>query len=96
MKAFPGNIGQKDYSGCNRGQWKERNLDEHRKNVSAIRQCKTKTARNNLESMYGCRYSALLDLPCFDPIRMTIIDPMQNLYLGSAKHMVKDTWIEQG
>ena len=71
--AFPGNIGQKDYSGCNRGQWKERNLDEHRKNVSAIRQCKTKTARNNLESKYGCRYSALLDLPCFDPIRMMII-----------------------
>ena len=69
------------------------NLDEHGKNVSAIRQCKTKMARNNLQSKYGCRYSALL---YFDPIRMTVIDPMPNLYLGSAKLSVKDIWMEQG
>ena len=27
---------------------------------------------------------------------MTIIDPMHNLYLGSAKHILKDVWIGQG
>lgn len=49
-----------------------------------------------MESKYGCRYSILLDLPYFDPIRMTIIDLMHNLYLGTAKHILKDIWIEQG
>ena len=58
--------------------------------IIATRQCKTKTARNNLESRYGCHYSVILDLPYFDPVRMTIIDPMHNLYLGSAKHVLKD------
>ena len=96
MKVFPGQVGKKDYSGFDRSQWKERTLEEHRQSVIATRQCKTKSARNNLESRYGCRYSVLLDLPYFDPVRMTIIDPMHNLYLGSAKHVLKDMWIEQG
>ena len=96
MKEFPGKIGHRDYSGFDRSQWKERSLEEHWKNVAAIRQCKTKTARGSLESKYGCRYSVLLDLPYFDPIRMTIIDPLHNLYLGSAKHVLKNIWIEQG
>ena len=33
-------------------------------------------------------------LPYFDPIRMTIIDHMHNLYLGTAKRILK-VWIEQ-
>ena len=31
------------------------------------------------------RYSCLLQLPYFDPVRMTILDPMHNFYLGTAK-----------
>ena len=27
---------------------------------------------------------------------MAIIDPMHNLYIGTAKHILKDVWIEQG
>ena len=37
----------------------------------------------------------LLYLPYFDPIRMTIIDPMHNIYLGSAKRLLK-VWMGQG
>ena len=96
LKAFPGQVGQKDYSGFNRSQWKARNLEEHRKSIASIRHCKTKSSRNNLEYKYGCRFSALLDLPYFDPVRMHVIDPMHNLYLGSAKHVFKNLWIEQG
>ena len=29
-----------------------------------------------------------LDLPYFDPVRMHVIDPMHNLFLGSGKHMM--------
>ena len=47
------------------------------------------------ESELGCHYSVLLKLPYFDPVRMTIIDPMHNLYLGTAKRILKKVWIEQ-
>lgn len=30
----------------------------------------------------------MLELDYFDPIRMTIIDPMHNLFLGTAKRML--------
>ena len=95
LKRFPGQVGQKDYSGFDRSQWPPRTLDEHRANISKIRHCTTKTSCNDLESKLGCRYSALLDLPYFDPIRMTIIDPMHNLYLGTAKHILKNVWVEK-
>ena len=95
LKRFSGPIGQKDYSGFDRMQWPMRNIQDHKQNIKCIRQCTTKTGCNELESKYGCRYSILLELPYFDPIRMTIIDPMHNLYLGTAKHL-KDVWIQQG
>lgn len=95
MKKFPGAVGQKDYSGFDRTKWTARNLKEHRRNVASIRECTTLTGRSDLESKHGCQYTILLDIPYFDPITMTIIDPMHNLYLGSAKKLVH-LWIEKG
>ena len=43
--------------------------------------------------MLGCRFSVLTQLPYFDPIRMLIIDPMHNLFLGTAKRMI-NIWID--
>ena len=94
FKKFPGSVGSKNYSGFDRSTWPERTIEQHRRDIVKIRQCKTKTARSKLESKCGSRYSALLDLPYFDPIRMTIIDPMHNLYLGSAKRLLR-IWNEK-
>ena len=94
LKRFPGGVGEKDYSGFVRSDWPKRTVEEHRKNVCLIKNCTTLAERKKLETLYGCRYSCLLDLPYFDPISMTIIDPMHNLYLGTAKHMLQ-IWIDQ-
>ncbi len=48
-----------------------------------------------LESASGVRYSILLTLPYFDPVRYTVIDPMHNLFLGTGKHSFK-VWLDQG
>ena len=48
----------------------------------------THEAQKQIEREYGCRYSALLELPYFNVVRMCIIDPMHNLLLGTAKHML--------
>ena len=48
-----------------------------------------------IESSTGFRYTALLKLPYFNPSRMLIVDPMHNLFLGTAKHILKSVWINQ-
>ena len=44
----------------------------------------------------GCRFSVLLDLPYFDPVQMLLIDPMHNLFLGSAKYFTQKILIDTG
>lgn len=57
------------------------------------RACQTQSAEKEIEQQFGCRYFVLLRLPYFDPVRMTVIDPMHNLLLGTARHMVS-VWKE--
>ena len=80
-----------DYSGfdaCPR-----RNIVEHRGHIEEILAESTQESRNAKESLYGARYSELLRLPYFDCIRFTIVDPMHNLFLGTAKRLM-ETWLE--
>ena len=51
--------------------------------------CSTAQVQNKLESEYGTRVSVLACLEYFDTIRMNIADPIHNLFLGSAKHLLK-------
>ena len=52
----------------------------------------TQTEREELEKKYGCRYSCLFKLPYYDAVRMsTIVDPLHNMYLGTAKHILMST-----
>ena len=54
----------------------------------------SKTERQRKESQLGCRYSCFLQLPYFDAVRMLIIDPMHNLYLGTAKYIFNVIWLK--
>ena len=86
-----GNIGdQTDYSGFE--SCALRNILEHRRQIDDVQSKTTQEERNRAESNYGVRYSELLRLPYFDCIRFTVIDPMHNLFLGTAKH-VMETWL---
>ena len=80
-------LGKLDYSGFDRQNWPKRSNQQHRADVNTVLSCKTKTQREK-ESELGSRYSALLDLPYFDPVRMTIVDPMHNLFLGTSKRFM--------
>ncbi|CAC5403245.1 unnamed protein product [Mytilus coruscus] len=93
MKTFPGDIGKKIYGGFDVENWIPRNLFRQRQLVHVIRCANTQTEKDILESKYGLRYSPLWDLDYFDPIRMSIIDPIHNLYQGTAKKLIK-IWLE--
>lgn len=49
----------------------------------------------HIEREFGCRYSVLLELPYYDIVRMCVVDPMHNLLLGTAKHMLS-VWKTRG
>ena len=91
-KRFPGKLGEKNYGGFNRScpdaGWIPRTNEGHRQQCAEICQLPTKTLKEAKEAEYGSRYSVLLELPYYRPINMCTIDPMHNLYLGTAKHMV--------
>ena len=48
----------------------------------------TQEPRKKIESAIGVKYSVLTSLPYYDSIQFTVIDPMHNLLLGSAKHVM--------
>ena len=84
LKVFKGKVGEKCYSGFN-DYWPPRTLKEHKQHIKEIRKAKNDTTRKKLEAKYGCKDSVLNDLPYFNVIRQTIVDPMHNLFQGTAK-----------
>ena len=84
-----------DYGGFDRQKWPVRTNSAHRHHALKYRECNTVSAQNEVLKIHGCRYSILLKLPYFDPIRMSMIDPMHNLLLGTARHMFS-IWKELG
>ena len=85
-----GSFGQKlDYSGYERRSWPLRNLTQHKEAATQYSTAKTPVEQQRLLSKDGVRYSLLLELPYFNPIRFHVIDPMHNLLLGTAKHMMQ-------
>ena len=60
--------------------------------MQKITAAKSKTAKQKLEKKFGGRYTSLLELDYFDPVTQHVIDPMHNLFLGTAKRMFK-LWV---
>ena len=82
-----------NYSGFNRTSWRPRSIAKHR-DVKTILKCTTKSEKQLKESVFGCRYFCLLELPYFDAIRKLIIDPMHNLYIGTTKSIMHNICIK--
>ena len=87
--------GKLDFSGFERDCWPSRTSDEHKRNAKESMNETTPTAQQNRCAINGARFSVLHKLECFDCIRYFVIDPMHNLYLGTAKHLMKDVWLNE-
>jgi hypothetical protein len=51
--------------------------------------------RDKMEKKYGVRYSVLVELEYIDLIIFTTIDPMHNLFLGTAKYVFKNIFVDK-
>ena len=80
-------------SGFDYSKWPKRNVIDHREHANEHLLANHRSKQEEIERNYGVRYSVLLELPYFDPIRMAVVDPMHNLFLGTAK-FVMQFWIE--
>jgi hypothetical protein len=74
----------------------ERSPIQHRQNAEAWQNCITDSARNEHVKKTGVRWSELLRLPYFNPIRHLTVDPMHCLFLGIAKWIMVKLWLESG
>lgn len=84
-----------DFSGYDKSEWEMRNFVEHRQYADEYLFARTATEQSACFGKHGVRYSILLELPYLDIVKYHIIDPMHNLLLGTAKHVMK-TWISKG
>ena len=91
--SFSEGFGKSNFSNFNKDSWPSRTVSSHRRKVRKIMQSRSKSEASEMESELGCRYSVLLELFYFDPVRMLLIDPMHNLFLGTAKRMTQSIWI---
>ena len=94
-KTFPtSSFGDKpDYSGFYRDNWTPRTQSEFYDIAMMHKHAKTAKDRRDIEKLHGVRYSVLLSLPYYNAIRFSMVDPMHNLVLGSAKTFVK-FWVQ--
>jgi len=61
---------------------------QHTEQAHRAAMANTLTARKAIEKEYGAKYSILFELPYYGSFRFAIIDPMHNLFLGTAKHVM--------
>ena len=97
LKVFPtAKFGEKpDYTGTDRSTWMPRTKESHRKQSLIYKKCDTRSQQITIERDHGCRYTVLINLPYYDVIKVCIVDPMHNLLLGTAKHVLS-VWISTG
>lgn len=95
-KVFSYNETQRAVNYAGFEDWPLRLEQDHRRQAQETLDQVTPTKRAEKESLYGTRYTALMLLPYFNCVRFHIVDPMHNLFLGTARHMVKNLWIKQG
>ena len=84
-----------DFSGFDRENWLPRKSSEHKHSAKQTLEEASPAAQQKLCSELGARYSVLQELEYFDCIRYFVVDPMHNLYLGTAKHMMKNVWLNE-
>jgi hypothetical protein len=73
-----------------------RDSAEFRENAYEWRRCKSDASRKYFTKNTGVRWSELLRLPYFDPIKFIVVDPMHCLFLGIARWIVKRIWVDEG
>ena len=91
---FDKNADKFDFSDFDYQNWKARDLSHYQSASKEYLKARTKAKQKEAVRDNGVRYCILTQLPYFNPIRFHVVDPMHNLLLGTAKHMMS-TWLDR-
>ncbi|OJT11998.1 hypothetical protein TRAPUB_11455, partial [Trametes pubescens] len=72
--------------------WATRTAEEHRRKADEWRHAATEAERNAAFEEHGIRWSELLRLPYWNPLRFSVVDAMHCLFLGDLRHHCRDVW----
>ncbi|GBE84457.1 hypothetical protein SCP_0604360 [Sparassis crispa] len=71
-----------------------RNGEDHKRLAREWKMLSSEAERAEFFKAHGVRWTELARLPYFDPVRMTVIDPMHNFLLGVVKNQWYGRWIK--
>lgn len=71
-------------------------LTKHHLDMETLLRCTFRSECEHKAIELGCRFSMLLNLPYFNPVRMLVVDLMHNLFLGTTKIFIRKILFEQG
>ncbi len=86
------NLQLEDMNELDMTKWGERTCEGHRAAAEAWRDLPSVSRREAAFKENSTRWSVLLELPYWDPIRFTVIDSMHNHYLGLLKRHCRKIW----
>jgi hypothetical protein len=79
----------KPINGDGLGNFTNRTRQEHEQYGKAWKNATTKTEKKNISQNTGYRWTPFLRLVYFDPSRMTLLDPLHNIWEGLFKDLLK-------
>ena len=85
---FGGGQSKNAGKGFNKTLWPPRTQHQHRQDVAELHALEPRK-RPAREKKLGVRYTPLLDLDYYHPIKFCAIDAMHNLFLGTAKTFMR-------
>ncbi|OAD81179.1 hypothetical protein PHYBLDRAFT_102157, partial [Phycomyces blakesleeanus NRRL 1555(-)] len=74
-----------NYSGLVFSEWVSHTNEKHCRDAEKWRRARSEAEKMRLERENDVRWSELLELKYFNAVECTIINPMHNLFLGTAK-----------
>ena len=72
--------------------WPPRTLEHHLEGTKAWKEAPNSAEQQKIFDRYGVRWTALLDLPYWNPLKFTTIDSMHNHYLGLLQNHLRSIW----
>jgi hypothetical protein len=73
-------------------EWKPRCSEEYRQYAEEWRDANSEEDREVKFEANGVRWSELLRLTYWDPIKFTLLDSMHTVFLGDLRHHCRDVW----
>ena len=81
-----------DIENLDKDSWPPRDLSDQIRQAMTWKGCESEEERDACFKAFGVRWSALLDLPYWNPIKFSVIDSMHAAYLGLFQSHCRKIW----